>query len=140
MTRVAKDQRKSDREDDLNSVRLDIWLNVACLFKTRTKARNACDKKQVSVNGLPTKPHYKIHLHDEIEFTRGDRRRIFVVQGLRDKPIAKSEARLLYKDVSPPAPKLDLIDRILKGPPVAREQGQGRPTKKDRRAIDRLSE
>jgi len=54
--------------------------------------------------------------------------------------ILQAKARLLYEDVSPPRPKMDLIDRILKGPPVIREKGAGRPTKKERRAIEKLQE
>lgn len=124
----------------LESVRLDVWLNVACLFKTRSQAKTACENRQVSVNGQTVKPHHKLQVDDEIEFIRADWPRVLLVKGLRSKPIAKAEARLLYEDVSPPRPKMDLIDRILKGPPVVREKGTGRPTKKERRAIEKLQE
>jgi len=118
---------------------LDVWLNVSCLFKTRSQAKSACLKGQIRINGVPGKPHSTLTTGDRLEIRQGDWPRLVIVEKLWDKPLAKVEARELYTDVTPARPKLDLIDRIMKGPPVQREKGQGRPTKRERRKIDKLS-
>jgi len=119
---------------------LDVWLNVACLFKTRSQAKQACERGRVTVNGPAAKPHHQLQLNDQIEIRQQDWDRIVIVQKLRDKSLAKAEARLLYDDVTPPRPKLDLVDRILRSPAAPREKGAGRPTKRERREIDKLQD
>jgi ribosome-associated heat shock protein Hsp15 len=119
---------------------LDVWLNVACLFKTRSQAKQACESGRVTVNGTAAKPHHQLQLNDQIELRQQDWDRIVIVQKLRDKSLAKAEARLLYDDVTPPRPKLDLVDRILRSPAAPREKGAGRPTKRERREIDKLQD
>ncbi len=122
------------------SVRLDRWLNAVCLFKTRTQATEFCSAGRVKVNGETAKAHRGVQLEDRVEYRQGDWERVLVVKGLRDKPVSKAEAKTLYDDLSPPRPTLDPIDRLLHAPPAVREPGRGRPTKKERRQIDRLVE
>ncbi|MEJ2083372.1 MAG: hypothetical protein P8Y94_14655, partial [Acidobacteriota bacterium] len=57
---------------------------------------------------------------------------------LHDKPVSKAQAREMYEDLSPPRPRLDLIDRIMREGAPQREPGTGRPTKRERRKIDQL--
>lgn len=118
-------------------VRLDKWLQVARVFKTRTQATHACDLGRVRVNGLPAKPHRNLSPGDSIEVEIGDWTRILLVRELRDRPVPKAEAASLYEDQSPPRPVLDPFERLLRRPPVLREAGTGRPTKKDRREQER---
>ncbi len=118
------------------TVRLDKWLQVARIFKTRSQAARACTLNRVRVNGLSAKPHRILSLEDRIEVELRDWQRILIVKGLRDKSVAKAEARLLYEDQSPPRPKLDPIERIMRQAPVSREKGKGRPTKKERRLLE----
>ncbi len=118
-------------------VRLDKWLNAARVFKTRTQATHACGLGRVRVNGAPAKAHRPVGVGDRIEVA-GERERILEVAGLRDKPVSKAEARELYVDHSPPPPPRDSLERLLKRPPVQREKGSGRPTKRERREIDRF--
>jgi len=84
-------------------VRLDIWLDVACLFKTRSEAQKAIKGGKVDVNGYSAKPHREIGPGDVIEITRplGRRQRV-VVTSTTEKHIPKAEAKLLYKDTTPP--------------------------------------
>jgi ribosome-associated heat shock protein Hsp15 len=117
-------------------VRLDKWLQVARMFKTRTQATHACDLGRVRVNGQPAKPHRQLTPGDRVELSQGDWERVLTVRELRDRPVPKAEAAALYEDLSPPRPAADPIRRLLKRPPVVREAGAGRPTKKDRRDID----
>ena len=118
------------------SVRLDKWLHVARMYKTRTKATDACDLGRVQVNGQTAKPHRHLNPGDRIELTQGDWDRILIVKELKDKPVAKAEAPLLYEDQSPPKPAADPLARLLRRPPVLRDAGAGRPTKKDRREME----
>lgn len=119
------------------SVRLDKWLQVARMFKTRTQATHACDLGRVRVNGQPAKPHRQLTAGDRIELSQGDWERVLIVKELRDKPVPKAEAAALYEDQSPPKPASDPLARILRQPPVRRDAGAGRPTKKDRREMER---
>jgi ribosome-associated heat shock protein Hsp15 len=119
------------------SVRLDKWLQVARVFKTRTQATRACNLGRVRVNGQAVKPHRNLALDDHVEIEIGDWMRHLVVKELRDRPLPKAEASRVFEDLSPPRPRLDPIERILSGRPVHREKGAGRPTKRERREIDR---
>lgn len=118
------------------SVRLDKWLQVARMFKTRTQATNACELGRVQVNGQPAKAHRHLALGDRVEVDQGDWHRVLIVKELRDKPLPKADAASLYEDQSPPRPVLDPLERLMRRPPVLREAGAGRPTKKDRRDME----
>jgi ribosome-associated heat shock protein Hsp15 len=120
------------------SVRLDKWLQVARVYKTRTQATRGCTLGKVQVNGERAKPHRHLHLDDRVEIDLGDWQRILIVRELRDRPVAKAEAAKLYEDLSGPRPKLDAIDRAMRGPGVRREKGAGRPTKQERRAMEKF--
>lgn len=122
------------------SVRLDKWLQVARVFKTRSQATHAVDLNRVKVNGQTAKPHRNLIPGDRIEVVLGDWTRVLVVKELRDKPVSKEEARTLYEDLSPPRPAADPFQRLLRRPPALRERGAGRPTKKERRDMERWEE
>lgn len=119
------------------SVRLDKWLQVARMYKTRTQATHACDLGRVQVNGQPAKPHRQLSPGDRIELQQGDWERILIVKELRDRPVPKAEAPGLYEDQSPPRPAADPLKRLMNRPPAPRDAGAGRPTKKERRELDR---
>ena len=119
-------------------VRLDKWLQVARVFKTRTQATKACSLSRVRVNGQVAKPHRALTLEDRVEVEKGDWTRVLVVKELRDKTLPKAQVPRIYEDLSPPKPQPDPWQRLLRRQPVARERGTGRPTKKERREIDRL--
>jgi ribosome-associated heat shock protein Hsp15 len=119
-------------------IRVDKWLQVARIFKTRTKAANACRAGLVKVNGQPAKPHRTLSVEDRIEFSQRQWKRILIVKELRDRPLPKAEAETLYQDMSRPLPKRDRLEGLLQKPPMLREKGKGRPTKRERRQIERL--
>ena len=118
-------------------VRLDKWLQVARVFKTRSQATKACNLSRVRVNGQVVKPHRTLAIGDRIEVEIRDWTRVLVVQELRDKPLPKAEAARLFEDLSPPRPQPDPWLRLTRRTPAQREPGAGRPTKKDRRTLDR---
>ena len=120
------------------SVRLDKWLQVARAFKTRSKATKACVLGRVKVNGAPAKAHRSLALEDRVEVEIGDWTRVLVVKELRDKTLPKAEARRVYEDLSPPKPERSELERLLHLRPVTRSRGAGRPSKKERRLLERL--
>jgi ribosome-associated heat shock protein Hsp15 len=122
------------------SVRLDKWLQVARMYKTRTQATHACDLGRVKVNGQQAKPHRQLAPGDRVELLQGDWERVLIVKELRDRPVPKAEAAGLYDDQSPPRPAPDPLARLMRRPPILREAGAGRPTKKERRDIERWNE
>ena len=94
----------------MDSVRLDVWLDVACLFKTRSDAQRACKGGKVVVDGVAAKPHREVRPGSEIVITRpNSRKQIVVVRALADAHIPKAEARKLYEDRTPP-PTADEIE------------------------------
>jgi ribosome-associated heat shock protein Hsp15 len=123
----------------VNEVRLDIWLDVACLFKTRSEAQNACKTGKVSVNRQTAKPNRRLKIGDKIEIARPfGRRQTIRVRGLAERHIAKSDARQLYEDLTPlPTPeeiearRLERMYRAAVTPPRA-------PDKRERRALRKL--
>jgi ribosome-associated heat shock protein Hsp15 len=91
-------------EDDRgDGVRLDVWLDVACVFKTRSEAQKACRNGKVDVNGQSAKPNRRLRVGDELEISRpfGRKQRLKVL-ALADRHIARADARRLYEDLTPP--------------------------------------
>ena len=122
-------------------VRLDVWLDIACLYRTRSEAQKACKGGKIEINGLPAKPNRHVRVGEELEIRRplGRRQRI-VVRALADRHVAKAEARELYQDLTPkPTPeeietrRQARMYRAAVTPPRA-------PDKRARRALRKLKE
>ena len=125
----------------MNPVRLDVWLDVACLFRTRSEAQRACRAGKVEVNGQAAKPHREIKPGDEIIIRRPlGRRQHVVVRGLAERHVAKAEARELYEDLTPkPTPEeveARRVERLTRA--FLRPAGSGAPDKRERRALRKL--
>lgn len=125
---------------DPASVRLDRWLHVARVFKTRSQATRACSLGRVRVNGARAKPHRPLRVADRVEVELGEWQRTLVVLVLKNRPIRKADVPSLYEDHSPPRPERDPFERAGRAAPGRRDRGLGRPTKRDRRLIERLRE
>jgi ribosome-associated heat shock protein Hsp15 len=94
--------------------RVDVWLDVACLFRTRSEAQRAIDGGKVEVNGQNTKPHRLVHPGDQLRITRpAGRRQLVLVKSVAEKHVPKAEARLLYEDRTPPPTPEELAAREL---------------------------
>ncbi|HVQ77887.1 MAG TPA: RNA-binding S4 domain-containing protein [Candidatus Binatia bacterium] len=115
--------------------RLDRWLFAARFFKSRTLAAGACDGGKVHVNGHAARPARLVRPGDELTVTLPRSKRIVRVSGVADRRGPASVASALYEDLTPPAPPRS--ERVL--PPMYRPPGAGRPTKRERRLIDRVS-
>jgi ribosome-associated heat shock protein Hsp15 len=116
-------------------VRADKWLWAARFFKSRTLAAGACDGGKVDVNGQAAKPSKLIRPGDRIEIALPASRRIARVRALSDRRGPAAQAASLYEDLTPPPPPRE--ERPL--PVASRPRGAGRPSKRDRRLLDRLS-
>src|SRR6185312_4348185 len=122
-------------------MRLDVWLDVTCLFKTRTEAKRACEGGKVDLNGQGARAHREIKEGDRLEITRPfGRRQQIVVRGIAEKHLPKAEARKLYEDVTPkPSPaEVELRRMARMAAPFTRPASLGAPDKRERRALRRL--
>jgi ribosome-associated heat shock protein Hsp15 len=123
------------------ALRLDVWLDIACLFKTRSEAKRACEGGKVEINGERAKPHRVVHEGDRLRISRGfGRHQTVVVQALIDQHIRKAEARALYDDLTP-APSIEEIEvRRVERAHRAAAQAAGAPDRRRRRELRRLKE
>ncbi|MBM3546199.1 MAG: RNA-binding S4 domain-containing protein [Alphaproteobacteria bacterium] len=115
-------------------LRLDKWLWFARFLKSRTMAAQLCADGRMRISGrIVSKPSQAVKVGDVLTFPLGPHIRVIEVKALGVRRGPAEEARTLYEDLSPPRPR-------PKGAPslAAREPGSGRPTKVERRAIDRL--
>ena len=86
----------------MNPVRLDVWLDVACVYKTRSEAQKACKLGKVSVNGQLAKAHRDVKAGDQLIIQRPmGRKQLLTILGVADRSVSRAEARLIYDDTSP---------------------------------------
>jgi ribosome-associated heat shock protein Hsp15 len=115
------------------SVRIDSWIWSVRLVKTRSMGAAACRGGHVRVNGERVKPAYNVHVGDEVRLRHEGRERIVVVKRLIRKRVGAPVAVQCYVDNSPPPPPREAV-----APAGVRDRGAGRPTKRDRREMERL--
>ena len=108
-----------------------MWLKLVCLFKHRGDATEACKGGHVRINGQKAKPAATVREGDIIELFAGIDYRKVVVKGLPEGNVSKEIARTMYVDETPAREKLAI-------PAMFRERGAGRPTKKERRDIEKV--
>ena len=128
---------------DVLSVRLDIWLDVACIFKTRSQAQRACKLGRIEVNGDRGKAHRQVRPGDQIRIgLPGGRRRIIEVLELESVNVPRARARELYIDHTPPPTREEIELRRLQrlAVPPRRLRGAGAPKKQERRRLRKLKE
>ena len=116
----------------MDSARIDRWLWAVRLYKTRTAATDACRGGHVRLNGAPAKPSSTVRVGDRIT-ARIDRERIVEVVQVIEARVGASAAAECLIDHSPPVP-----DRTQVAPVFARDPAAGRPTKRERRQLDRF--
>jgi ribosome-associated heat shock protein Hsp15 len=126
-------------DDAAEEVRLDVWLDVACLFRTRSEAQNACRGGKVEVNGQPAKPNRRMRAGDEVVIGRpfGRKQRVRVVK-FAARHVPKAEARLLYEDLTPPATPEEIEARRMERMFRAATTPLRAPDKRERRALRKL--
>ena len=117
-------------------VRLDVWLDVACLFKTRSEAKRACEGGKVDVNGEHAKPHRSVREGDRIRISRPfGRHQDLIVRIVLEQHVKKAEARVLYDDVTPKPTPAEIEMRRMERVYRAASQAAGTPDRRRRREI-----
>jgi ribosome-associated heat shock protein Hsp15 len=123
------------------ALRLDVWLDIACLFRTRSEAQKACKIGRVDVNGQPARPHREIRPGDEIVISRPmGRKQTVVVRGLADRHMPKADARELYEDRTPKPTEEEIELRRLTRLARALAPAPVTPDKRERRRLRRVKE
>lgn len=115
----------------MDATRVDRWVWAVRLYKTRAEATDACKGGHVSVNGKGAKPATPIVVGSRVEAYAHERHRTLEVTQVIDKRVGAALAAGCYIDHTPPEPEQDRV-RV-----ADRDRGTGRPTKRERRQLDR---
>ncbi len=114
-------------------VRADVWVWAVRLAKTRSGAAAACRAGHIKINGDRAKPSSPIKVSDEVRIYLNEVERIVEVSTLVKKRVGAPIAVTCYVDHTPPPPEAEKFVSIAQ-----RDRGAGRPTKRERRDLDRL--
>jgi ribosome-associated heat shock protein Hsp15 len=115
----------------MESTRVDRWLWAVRVAKTRPDAAAACRGGHVRINDRPAKPSTMVSPGDEVRALVGDTTRIVEVVRVIQKRVGAPDAATCYIDRTPAPPPTSSV------PVATRERGAGRPTKRDRRLLDK---
>jgi ribosome-associated heat shock protein Hsp15 len=115
------------------SVRVDSWIWCVRLTRSRSLAAAACRAGHVRVNGERVKPAQAVRAGDEVRLLHAGRERVVVVSKVLSKRVGAPAAVEAYVDNSPPPPPREDVPAL-----GMRDRGAGRPTKRDRREMERL--
>jgi len=123
------------------SARLDVWLDVACLFRTRSEAQKAIGNGKITVNGQPAKAHRLLREGDQVVIGRPfGRRQTILVKAVAEKHVSKADARLLYEDQTPPPTSEEIEMRRMERMYRAAITPPTTPDKRARRALRKMKE
>lgn len=120
-------------QPDGNPVRIDVWVWAVRIFKTRGAAADAVRAGHVKLNGVSTKPAQQVVPGDRVRVWVNHRELHLEVKATVRKRVGASVARSCYIDHSPPLPPKEILASLPR-----RDPGAGRPTKRERRELDRL--
>lgn len=122
----------------VDKVRLDRWLWAARFYKTRSLAAAAVDGGKVQYRGTRVKRSQLVHVGDEIRIRKPPYEYLVVVEALAEHRGSASDAQQLYRETPASTAARETLRQQLRHQPSVSYEGKGRPTKKDRRRIDRL--
>lgn len=121
-----------------DGVRLDRWLWAARLYKTRSLAARAVSGGKVDLNANRAKPSAPVRVGDQVRVRKPPYELVLVVRGLSERRGPAKEARGLYEETETSRRERERIAYQRRHVPVPTYEGKGRPTKKERREIERL--
>jgi ribosome-associated heat shock protein Hsp15 len=129
----------SSQANDPKKIRLDKWLKISRIYKTREQAIKGCNEGKVKVNDQKTKPSHLIAIGDKITVKSRSKYRTFDVLEIVHKNVSNKDAKLLYNEHTPilsdEAKEMhQLLQELDK---QGRRKFKGRPTKKERRKMDK---
>jgi ribosome-associated heat shock protein Hsp15 len=127
----------SDNTAAASGARLDKWLWAVRLFKSRSLATDACRAGSVEISGQPAKPAREVHAGEVVTVRQGIILRTLRVLGVPRSRVGAKLVPEFCTDLTPASEFEKLREQRLQHV-LAREKGSGRPTKRDRRVIDRL--
>jgi ribosome-associated heat shock protein Hsp15 len=134
--------KQTEKAAPAGKMRLDKWLNAARLFKTRSRAADFCQARHVKVNGKTAKPSQMIKIGDTISIQFPGRNRTIDVAEFAQRPLPAAAARELYEEHLPQLSEesSQLYDLFMKQERQRQRElkGKGRPTKKERRQLDKI--
>lgn len=117
----------------MESVRVDSWVWAVRLAKTRSQATAACRAGHVRVNGATAKAAQSVRVGDEVRVRLHGFDRVYRVTGLAIRRGSAEEATKYFDDLTPPPPP-----RVERPAAIIRDRGAGRPTKRERRELEKL--
>ncbi len=119
-------------------IRVDKWLWAVRIFKTRNQATEACKKGRILIREQPVKPSRVLRINDIIQVKRPPVVYSFKVTGLLAKRLSARLVKDYIEDITPESElqKLKVKETFF----ISRDRGSGRPTKKERRIMDKLRE
>jgi len=127
--------------DTKGSQRIDKWLNISCLFKTRAKATKACDERRIKINNLVAKPAKLVTTGDKVTIRKAGGKFInLTVLAVSHKNVSAKDAKKFYEieelQLSDEAKELMAI--YAQSVKIEKPKYKGRPTKKERRNLDKV--
>ncbi len=123
----------------MEGIRIDKYLWAIRAFKTRTLAADACKGGKVKMDGNAVKASREVKIGDIIELKVAGMNKVIEVKDIIKNRLKASLAVEKYDDITPPE-ELERVELIRQMKTEHRDRGAGRPTKKERRDIDRLKE
>ena len=124
----------------MESVRLDRWLWAARFFKTRALAVKAIDGGKVHLNGSRPKRSKTVRAGDELTIRKGPFEYTIKVKAVAERRGSAAVAQELYEESADSIGRRETMRAQLKAAPTPGYEGRGRPTKKDRRVLDRMKD
>lgn len=118
-----------------NEARLDKWLWAARIYKTRTLAADACKNGRIAINGAQAKPSRSVKVGDEVSVRKAPVTYTFRVLQTIEKRVGAKLIPEILENITPPE-QYEVLEMSRISGFVDRARGTGRPTKKDRRALD----
>jgi len=127
-----------EKEAGATSVRVDMWLWAARFFKSRSIAVTAIEGGKVTVNGERVKPSRDVKCGDAVRVRLGPYEHVVIVRAISDRRGPAAQAALLYEETAESKSAREKLHWQLKHAAPVIDPGEGRPTKKDRRDLNKF--
>ena len=127
--------------DIKDSQRIDKWLNITCLYKTRAKATKACEERRIKINNDVAKPAKVVTAGDEVTIKQPAGKFVNLkVLAISHKSLSAKEAKFLYEveEIELSEEAKELMALYSQSVKIEKPKYKGRPTKKERRSIEKL--
>lgn len=131
---------KQPESNPPKKIRLDKWLKISRIFKTRALATRACEEGKVKVNEKKAKPATTVRIGDKITVKKRSKYRTFEIVDIVQKNISNKDAKFLYKEDTPELSDAskELFELLQQWDKAGKRKHKGRPTKKERRKMEKF--